>query len=81
MHRFHFAPDRARYAVAHANLRRILGAYLHQPAKEIASDANRFGKPELADKASSLHFSLSHSQNIAVLAVATDDRWAWMWKK
>ena len=70
MHRFHFAPDRERYAVAHANLRRILSGYLHQPAKEIRFRVNRFGKPELADKASSLHFSLSHSQNIAVLAVA-----------
>ena len=70
MHSFHFAPDRERYAVAHANLRRILGGYLHQPAKKISFHANRFGKPELAGEASSLHFSLSHSQSIAVLAVA-----------
>ncbi len=70
MHRFHFAPDRERYAVAHANVRRILGGYLHQPAKKISFGANRFGKPELAGDASSLHFSLSHSHSIAVLAVA-----------
>jgi 4'-phosphopantetheinyl transferase len=70
MDKFHFAPDRERYAVAHANLRRILGGYLNQPAKKISFDANRFGKPELAGEASSLNFSLSHSQSIAVLAVA-----------
>jgi 4'-phosphopantetheinyl transferase len=70
MHRFHFAPDRERYAVAHANLRRILGGYLNQPAKKIRFHANRFGKPELAGEASSLTFSLSHSDSIAVLAVA-----------
>jgi 4'-phosphopantetheinyl transferase len=70
MHSFHFAPDRERYAIAHANLRRILGGYLNQPAGEISFHANRFGKPELAGEASSLNFSLSHSQNIAVLAVA-----------
>lgn len=69
MHRFHFAPDRERYAVAHANLRRILGGYLHQPAQQISFRANRFGKPELAGEASSLNFSLSHSQSIALLAV------------
>jgi 4'-phosphopantetheinyl transferase len=70
LYRFHFAPDRERYALAHANLRRILGGYLNQPAKEISVRANRFGKPELAGEASSLNFSLSHSQSIAVLAVA-----------
>jgi 4'-phosphopantetheinyl transferase len=70
MYSFHFAPDRERYAVAHANLRRILGGYLNQPAKKISFHANRFGKPELAGEASSLTFSLSHSHSIAVLAVA-----------
>jgi len=70
MDRFHFARDRERYAVAHANLRRILGGYLHQPAEKISFHANRFGKPELAGEASSLNFSLSHSRSIAVLAVA-----------
>jgi 4'-phosphopantetheinyl transferase len=70
MYSFHFAADGERYAVAHANLRRILGGYLNRPAKEISFHANRFGKPELAGEASSLHFSLSHSQSFAVLAVA-----------
>jgi 4'-phosphopantetheinyl transferase len=70
LHRFHYAPDRERYAVAHANLRRILGSYLDQPAKTISFRANRFGKPELAGEGSSLNFSLSHTQSIAVLAVA-----------
>lgn len=74
MNRFHFAPDRSRYAVAHANLRRILGAYLRRPAQDICFQANRFGKPELTDEDRPwpLHFSLSHSQSIAVLAVASE---------
>ena len=72
MHSFHFAPDRVRYAVAHANLRRILGTYLNQPAERLRFHANRFGKPELTDNdpLSSLNFSLSHSHSIALLAVA-----------
>jgi 4'-phosphopantetheinyl transferase len=75
MQGFHFAPDRARYAVAHANLRRILGAYLHQPAAGLRFYTNGFGKPELHqyDSSSSLHFSLSHSRSIAVLAVANGE--------
>ena len=35
LQRFHFAPDRARFAVAHANVRTILGSYLHQPAADV----------------------------------------------
>ncbi len=72
MRLFHFAPDRARYAVAHANLRRILGTYLDQPAAGLRFRSNAFGKPELrpGDSSSSIHFSLSHSRSIAVLAVA-----------
>jgi 4'-phosphopantetheinyl transferase len=70
MHSFHFAADGERYALAHGNLRKILGGYLNQPAKKISFHANRFGKPELAGEHSFITFSLSHSQSIAVLAVA-----------
>jgi 4'-phosphopantetheinyl transferase len=69
MQRFYFAADRERYALTHANLHRILGGYLNQPAEKIRFLANRFGKPELAGNDSSLHFSLSHSRSVAVLAV------------
>jgi 4'-phosphopantetheinyl transferase len=74
MHGFRFAPDRNRYAVAHANLRRILGGYLGRLPERLCFRANRFGKPELADadSSSSLCFSLSHSQTIAVLALALE---------
>jgi 4'-phosphopantetheinyl transferase len=72
MQRFHFAPDRARFAVAHANLRTILGSYLHQPAASVRFHTNGLGKPELdhRDASSSLHFNLSHSRSIALLAIA-----------
>jgi 4'-phosphopantetheinyl transferase len=72
MQRFHFAPDRARFAVAHANLRTILAGYLGQPAASIQFHIDEFGKPELdhSDTPSSIHFNLSHSRSIALLAVA-----------
>lgn len=74
MRAFHFAEDRARYTLTHANLRRILGAYLHRSPEHIHFAVNRFGKPQLngEDASSSLRFSLSHSQTIAVLAVTLD---------
>jgi 4'-phosphopantetheinyl transferase len=72
MQRFYFAPDRARFAVAHANLRRILGSYLHRPAASVRFHTNELGKPELdfSDSSTLLHFNLSHSRSIALLAVA-----------
>lgn len=72
LQRFYFAPDRARYAVAHANVRTILGSYLHQPAADVRFRASEFGKPELdqSDPSSWLHFNLSHSPNIALLTVS-----------
>ena len=68
MQRFHFAADAERYAVAHGNLRRILGAYLSLAPEKLSFRNNRFGKPELPSEIS-LKFSLSHSKSIAVLAV------------
>jgi len=66
--RFHFAADSERYAVAHVNLRRILGAYLNLAPEKICFRNNEFGKPGLPGEAS-LKFNLSHSKSIAVLAV------------
>jgi 4'-phosphopantetheinyl transferase len=69
---FHFAADAGRYAVAHANLRRILGGYCDRPPAKICFRVNRFGKPELGDPDASFSicFNLAHSRCVAVLAVA-----------
>jgi 4'-phosphopantetheinyl transferase len=73
-HRFHFECDRVRFAIAHANVRRILGAYLDQEPERILFHANPFGKPELVTGAQTrpLYFNLSHSRNIALLALSMD---------
>jgi 4'-phosphopantetheinyl transferase len=73
-HRFHFECDRARFAIAHANMRRILGAYLDREPERILFGASSFGKPELVIDAQTrpLHFNLSHSRNIALLALSID---------
>ena len=69
MHKFYFTQDRARYAANHANLRRILGAYLNQLPERVKLQADSLGKPELAFE-DPVQFNLSHSRTIAVLAVA-----------
>jgi 4'-phosphopantetheinyl transferase len=73
-YRFHFACDRARFAIAHVNVRRILGAYLDQEPERIVFRTNSFGKPELATEAQTcpLHFNLSHSRSVALLALSTE---------
>jgi 4'-phosphopantetheinyl transferase len=69
MRSFKFARDRARYAVTHANVRRILGVYLNRPPEQVRLQTDRLGKPELAQEFS-LTFNLSHSRSIGILAVA-----------
>lgn len=76
--RFRFDHDRFRFAAAHANMRRILGAYLLRPPESLGFRNSTFGKPELAGSgegaasAPSLHFNLSHTKSIALLALSQD---------
>jgi 4'-phosphopantetheinyl transferase len=62
--------DRIRFAVAHAALREILGSYAGVPASDLHFAEARNGKPVL--DGSGPHFSLSHSDGIALVAVAAD---------
>jgi 4'-phosphopantetheinyl transferase len=70
--RFHFAQDRARFIVAHGVLRSILSRYLIDRApRELRFTHNAYGKPAL-DRATTdldLFFSLSHSRDLALVAV------------
>jgi 4'-phosphopantetheinyl transferase len=72
--RFYFAPDRVRYSVCHANMRRILGSYLRRPPESLVYREAEGGKPELVLTAAELplRFNLSHSKSIALLAVGLD---------
>ncbi|OYV35301.1 MAG: hypothetical protein B7Z83_07455 [Thiomonas sp. 20-64-5] len=69
---------RNRYIAAHAWLRRILGSYLQRAPQDLQFVIGPYGKPELSqsEQASAetgpLHFNLSHSNDIALLAVSTD---------
>jgi len=65
--RFYFEHHRQRFIASHVFLRRILAHYLQTPPKALCFTHNPHGKPALIE--SPLHFNLSHSQNLAVLAV------------
>jgi 4'-phosphopantetheinyl transferase len=65
--------DRRGYVVARAALRELLGDYLGAPPAELRFEYNEFGKPELGPEfGSSIEFNLSHSADLALIAVATD---------
>jgi 4'-phosphopantetheinyl transferase len=68
--RFKFVLDRRRYLVAHAALRSILAAYLTANPRELQFGSGPHGKPKLASEtAHEIEFNLSHSHELALLAV------------
>jgi 4'-phosphopantetheinyl transferase len=70
--RFHFERDRARFIIAHGVLRLILSRYLNDQApRDLRFTYNAYGKPALDRSATNLdlYFSLSHSRDLALMAV------------
>ncbi|MEZ4512088.1 MAG: 4'-phosphopantetheinyl transferase superfamily protein [Chloroflexota bacterium] len=65
--RFHFARDRRRYTVGRGTVRTVLAKYLGVDPASLVLDVTKFGKPFLVNHA--LHFNLSHSQEVGLLAV------------
>ncbi|KQW16171.1 4'-phosphopantetheinyl transferase superfamily protein [Streptomyces sp. Root369] len=66
--RCRFENDRRRFIVAHGALRLILAGCLDVPPEELRLERGRHGKPRLAGS-SELRFSLSHSGELALVAV------------
>jgi 4'-phosphopantetheinyl transferase len=73
--RFKFATDRRHYVTAHAALRSILSLYVDIPAPRLQFVAGAYGKPKLAPihRERTVEFNLSHSHEVALVAV-TEDR-------
>ena len=69
--RFHFERDRRRYLIAHIALHKILGRYLQIDPGTLYFELGSNGKPKLpaALAASGVDFNLSHSHEMALLAV------------
>jgi len=72
--RFVFGPDRRRFIVTRACLRALLGGCCGVPPRAIRFAYARHGKPSLASGSTGapVHFSVSYSQDLAVIALAPD---------
>jgi 4'-phosphopantetheinyl transferase len=71
--RLRFERDRRRFVVAHGVLRELLARYLRTPPGQIRFVYNAFGKPALSPEfGSRLKFNLSHSADLALIAIAAD---------
>jgi len=70
--KFKFATDRQRYITSHAALRSILCHYVNGPARALQFAEGPYGKPKLAPShaAEKIEFNLSHSHEMALIAVA-----------
>jgi 4'-phosphopantetheinyl transferase len=74
--RFHFEKDRIHFARCRSALRGLLGDYLLIPAAEIHFEYLTSGKPCLAadQNPRALQFNVSHSANMALIAVGSEHR-------
>ena len=71
--RFHFERDRQCFMIAHSALRIILARYLNLPPATLAFGQTEYGKPFLTNlEANGLLFNMSHSGELAVIAVARE---------
>jgi 4'-phosphopantetheinyl transferase len=74
--RFHFERDRIHFTRCRSALRALLASYLAIPASEICFEYLASGKPQLAagQNPSALQFNVSHSANMALIAVGSKHR-------
>lgn len=73
--RLRFERERRRFIVARATLRELLGRYVGTPPDRVRFTYNEFGKPRLTPEFGGPHcikFNLSHSGDLALIAVAWD---------
>lgn len=69
--RFAFPHLRRRYLAAHAALRGVLGHVLGQASCQIELSIDANGKPRLSQSGLPLFFNLSHSGDLALVALST----------
>jgi len=74
--RFHFEKDRIYFTRCRSALRSLLAGYLAIPATEIRFEYLTSGKPQLAAEQNprTLQFNVSHSANMALIAVGSERR-------
>jgi 4'-phosphopantetheinyl transferase len=68
--RYYTEDLRNRFAIAHGAKRLILAGYVGIAAPALTFETGAFGKPRLVNTTSNVRFNLSHSGDIALIAVA-----------
>ena len=69
--RFHFDKDRRHFIVARGFLRSVVARYLGSQPEALRFEYGAYGKPALGTE-HTLRFNLSHSNEVALLAVSLD---------
>nr|MCU0748416.1 hypothetical protein [Akkermansiaceae bacterium] len=69
---FKFPHDAQRWKSFRKGIRTVLGGLLEIPPSEVPIRIDPHGKPQLAAPFDSLHFNLSHCEDLALLAVCGD---------
>ncbi len=72
--KFRFETERLNYVISHGARREILAKYLECLPNVIKFKENYYGKPFLRENKKRIYFNLSHSHEIALLAVAKKRR-------
>jgi 4'-phosphopantetheinyl transferase len=74
--RFHFEKDRKHFTQCRSALRALLAGYLAIPATEIRFEYLTSGKPQLVAEQNphALQFNVSHSADVALIAVGSEQR-------
>ena len=70
--RFRFQHLTRSFIVDHGRLRLILGAYTQSHPEDLVFSLNKFGKPCLDGPHRGLHFNLSHTEGLTLLALCLD---------
>lgn len=70
--RFVFERDRRRFVASHGALRAILSLYVGEAPEDVAFTEGPHGKPALLQGKGAVRFNLSHSGEIALVAVGRD---------
>jgi 4'-phosphopantetheinyl transferase len=69
---FRFEKDAIRWSGFRAQLRRILASVIHVSPQDVPIVLTPLGKPVLSPPFDGLHFSLSHCEDLALIALCTD---------
>ena len=66
--RFRFARDEQHFILARGILRTLTGHYLALSPEQVSFHYNQYGRPEIVSPSTTLHFNISHSHELALLA-------------